>query len=103
MKRTNIMLGKDQHKTLKSYAQKRGRTLGGLVREAVDAAYQKRDPIEERRAIGLGAYKEGFISLGKLAEIMGLDPITMRTYLKDKGIAVRAQDRDEISQDAAHA
>mgnify|MGYP001053340668 CR=1 FL=1 len=103
MKRTNIMLGTEQHKTLKSYAQKRGRTLGGLVREAVDTAYKKRDPIEERRAIALGAYKEGFISLGKLAEIMGLDPVTMRAYLHDKGIAILGQDKDEISRDASHA
>jgi len=103
MKRTNIMLDTEQHKKLKSYAQKRGRTLGGLVREAVDTAYKKRDPVEERRVIALGAYKEGFISLGKLAEIMGLDPITMRSYLKERGIPIHSQGKEEILLDASNA
>lgn len=103
MKRTNIMLEAEQHKKLRSYAQKQGRTLGGLVREAVDSAYGKRDAIEERRVIGLGAYKEGFISLGKLAEILGLDPISARAYLKDRGIAIHGPGPEEIFQDASNA
>lgn len=30
MKRTNIMLDDDQHRSLKAYARKEGRTIGGL-------------------------------------------------------------------------
>jgi predicted HTH domain antitoxin len=103
MKRTNIMLSENQHHKLKSYAQKQGRSLGKLVREAIDAAYKKKDPVEERRLIALGAYKEGFISLGKLAEILGLDPVSARLYLKDLGIPLQVQDRSGAAGDAADA
>ena len=103
MKRTNIMLSEDQHKKLKSCAQKEGRSLGKLVREAVDSAYKKRDAVEERKKIALGAYREGFISLGKLAEILGLDPITARSYLRDEGIPLQVVDLEELVRDVSHA
>ena len=76
MKRTNIMLSDDQHKKLKRYAKREGRTLGGLVKDALDIVYKKKDRIEQRRQVAISAYREGFISLGKLAEVLGLDPIT---------------------------
>jgi len=103
MKRTNIMLGEDQYKKLKSYAQSKGRTLGKLVREAVDTTYNKKDMVDERKAIALGAYREGFISLGKLAEILGLDPISARLYLKDRGIPLRVAESEDLSQDLSNA
>lgn len=43
MKRTNIILEDDQHSKLKLYAKKQGRTLGGLVRDAIDVVYKKKD------------------------------------------------------------
>jgi len=103
MKRTNIMLSEDQHKKLKSYAQSQGRTLGKLVREAVDTTYNKKDMVDERKAIALGAYREGFISLGKLAEILGLDPVSARLYLKDRGISLRVAESEDLSQDLTNA
>jgi predicted HTH domain antitoxin len=103
MKRTNIMLNDEQHKKLKLYAKKEGRTLGELVRVALDTAYMSKDALEERRQVALNAYKEGFISLGKLAEVLGIDPISARNYLKEHGIPVQAQELKEISQDAANA
>jgi predicted HTH domain antitoxin len=103
MKRTNIMLNDEQHKKLKLYAKKEGRTLGELVRDALDTAYMSKDALEERRQVALNAYKEGFISLGKLAEVLGIDPISARNYLKEHGIPVQAQELKEISQDAANA
>lgn len=103
MKRTNIMLTDEQHKKLKSYAKKEGRTLGELVREALDAIYKKRDEVEHRKAVALDAYKEGLISIGKLAEILGVDVLTARRYLREKGIPVNIQSVSEAAQDAAHA
>jgi len=103
MKRTNIMLDEKQLKTLKKYAQAEGRTMGHLVREAVDRSYNRLDPLEGRRDVALKSYREGFISLGKLAEILGLDPISTRTYLKDRGIRLKAQDASAIDRDAANA
>ena len=103
MKRTNIMLNDEQHKKLKQYAKKEGRTLGGLVREALDAVYKKQDKLEQRRQVALSAYKEGFISLGKLAEVLGLDPISLRNYLKKHGISIQSQDLRDLAQDTENA
>jgi len=86
MKRTNIMLTTEQHKTIKAYARREGKTLGGMVREALDAVYKPKDPLDLRRERALSAYREGLISLGKLAEVLGLDPVSTRLYLKEKGI-----------------
>jgi predicted HTH domain antitoxin len=103
MKRTNIILEDEQHKKLKRYAKKEGRTLGGLVRDAIDVVYKKRDTLEQRRQVALNAYQEGFISLGKLAEVLGLDPVSTRNYLKEKGIHISSQDQKELVQDVKNA
>lgn len=103
MKRTNIILEDEQHKKLKIYAKKQGRTLGGLVRDAIDVVYKKRDPLEERRHVALHAFQEGFISLGKLAEVLGLDPVSTRNYLNEKGINISSQNRKELEQDVENA
>jgi predicted HTH domain antitoxin len=103
MKRTNIMLGDDQHKKLKRYAKREGRTLGGLVRDALDVAYKKKDKLEQRRQVAVSAYSEGFISLGKLAEVLGLDPVSTRNYLKEQGIPIQPQDLKSLTQDAENA
>ncbi len=103
MKRTNIILEDEQHSKLKLYAKKHGRTLGGLVRDAIDVVYKKKDPLEERRQVALHAFQEGFISLGKLAEVLGLDPISTRNYLKEKEIHIASQDNKELIQDIENA
>lgn len=103
MKRTNIMLSEDQHKQLKSYAQKKGKTIGCLVRDALDYVYKKEDEIEHRRRVAVSAYREGFISLGKLAEVLGLDPVSTRDYLNKKGIPILSQDTKDLAQDSENA
>ena len=103
MKRTNIMLKDEQLKKMKLYAKKEGTTLGGLVRDAIDTVYEKKDALEQRRKVALNAYQEGFISLGKLAEVLGLDPVSARNYLIEHGIPIRSQDRDELTRDAENA
>jgi len=102
MKRTNILLTEGQHKAVKAYAKREGKTLGRMVREALDAAYREKDPLESRRETALAAYREGFISLGKLAEVLGLDPVSARAYLKQAGIPARTQDAADIASDASH-
>lgn len=103
MKRTNIMLNDDQHKKLKRYAKREGRTLGGLVRDALDVVYKKKDRLEQRRQVAVSAYSEGFISLGKLAEVLGLDPVSTRKYLKEEGIPIQPQDLQSLIQDSENA
>jgi predicted HTH domain antitoxin len=103
MKRTNIMLKDDQLKKMKLYAKKKGFTLGGLVRDALDTVYGKKDALEERRKVALSAYEEGFISLGKLAEVLGLDPVSARNYLREHGLPIRSQHGEELERDAENA
>jgi len=74
-----------------------------LVREALDTVYIKRNKIEQRKQIALEAYKEGFISIGKLSEVTGLDIVSLRLYLKEQGIPLKTQDREEVAQDVVNA
>lgn len=103
MKRTNIMLSDEQHKKLKRCAKREGRTLGGLVRDALNVVYKKKDALEQRRQVAISAYNEGFISLGKLAEVLGLDPVSARIYLKEQGISIQSQNLKESAQDSKNA
>jgi len=56
-----------------------------------------------RRKAALDSYREGYISLGKVAEVLGLDPVSARRYLKKQGIPIRSQDLPEIRNDADNA
>ncbi len=103
MKRTNVLLTDSQHKAVKAYAKRKGKTLGRMVREALDVAYQKKDPLERRKETAIAAYREGFISLGKLSEVLGMDPISARSYLKETGLPLLVQDIDEVKRDAENA
>lgn len=103
MKRTNIMLDEDQHKRLKLYARKERTTLGRLVREALDVVYRRKDAVERRRQVALGAYEEGLISIGKLAEVLGLDPVSARNYLREHRIVVHSQSLPELAKDVKNS
>lgn len=103
MKRTNIMLADDQHAILKGRARTEGKTLGELVRTAINMAYQKKDTLEQRRTVALHAYREGLISLGKLSEILGIDTISARLYLKQNRMPIRIQDAGDIAKDLRNA
>lgn len=102
MIRTNVMLTAHQHLTLKQMAASMHRTLGELVRDAIDSAFTS-DTVERRHQVALAAYQEGFISLGKLAQSLGVDPLTARNYLKERGIRQMVQGADEIAADATNA
>jgi len=102
MIRTNIMLTEEQHALLRKEAGLRHKTLGELVRDAVDGAFP-RDSVERRRQVALAAYQEGFVSLGKLAESLGLDPLGARDYLREHGIRLAVQEFAEVMSDAANA
>ena len=102
MIRTNVMLTPHQHITLKQMATSMHRTLGELVRDAIDSTFTV-DTVERRHQVALAAYREGFISLGKLAQSLGVDPLTARSYLKERGFTQMVQDEDEIKADAVNA
>ena len=93
MKRTNILLTDKQHKFIKRYSRKEGRTMGELIRDAV----------EKRMALALEAYNEGLLSLGRLAEVLGMDPVSTRDYLLENGISLQSQDYEDILKDITNA
>jgi predicted HTH domain antitoxin len=102
MIRTNIMLTPEQHALLKKQSRASHRTIGELVRDAIDTAFLQ-SSVERRRQVALAAYREGFISLGKLAETLGLDMVTTRHYLREQGISLAVQDEEGILSDVVNA
>jgi hypothetical protein len=86
---------------LKQVAGRRRVTVGELVRQAVQTCYQTEWlglTAAQRQA--LEAYRGGYISLGKLAETMGLTPLKVREWVNERGIA---QNTVCAKDDFAHA
>jgi hypothetical protein len=86
---------------LKQVAGRRQVTVGELVRQAVQTCYQTEWlglTAAQRQA--LEAYRGGYISLGKLAEAMGLSPLKARTWLSERGILPNA---GYAKEDLVHA
>jgi predicted HTH domain antitoxin len=102
MIRTNIMLTEQQHALLKNKSRLRHKSIGELVRDAINDAFLE-DAVERRRQVALAAYQEGLISVGKLAETLGLDPLSARKYLRERGVSLRVQETVEIPADATNA
>lgn len=88
-------------KELKGLARSRKRTMGELVRSAVIACYQTEFMgLTQEQTEALSAYRGGYISLGKLGEIMGLSSLKARTWLTEHGIV---QNNAYHARDAANA
>jgi len=88
-------------RSLKKVAVHRRVTVGELVRQAVQTCYQTdwlRLTAAQRQA--LEAYRGGYISLGKMAESLGLTPLKAREWLDEHGISTVA---GYSAEDAAHA
>ncbi len=74
-------------KSLKSIAKRRKQTVGELVRQAVQSRYQAdRLGLTDRQRHALEAYEGGYISIGKLAEAMGLTSWEARQWLNEHGV-----------------
>ena len=86
----HVKLDTDTDGKLKKLAYDQGKSKGQLVREAISVCYQTslNDlPLRQRQA--LSAYQGGYISLGKLARVMGMHALELRGWLKEHGIAAR--------------
>jgi predicted HTH domain antitoxin len=69
---------------LKSLANKRSVPVGELVRDAVSSSYQlDLADLSERQRAAVSAYQGGYISIGKLAEEMGLNVFAVREWLAE--------------------
>ncbi len=86
---------------LKKLAYDCGKSKGQLVREAISACYQTSlDDLPLRQRQAISAYQGGYISLGKLARVMGLHVLELRGWLTERGIA---QHNPLGAEDAANA
>ena len=83
----HIKIDSKTDKSLKKLAYEKGKSKGQLVREAITACYQASlEELPVRQAQALAAYQGGYISMGKLAEVMGMHVLDLRNWLNDHGI-----------------
>ena len=79
----HVKITPDLAKAMKALSHKRQTSVGELVRQALHSCYQL-DLLNlaenQRRAVE--AYRGGYISLGKLAEEMGVGVLKMREWLE---------------------
>ncbi len=88
----HIKIEKSIADKLKHIAARRKKSRGQLVREAIHACYQvDLANLSKHQEQALAAYQGGFISIGKLAEVMGMHVLDMRTWLNDHTIAQNSQ------------
>jgi len=83
----HIKIDPSMAQELKSIAKKRKTTMSELVRLAIYASYSidlLGLPLSQKNA--LAAYRGGFISIGKLAEVMGMHVLELRQWLNENNI-----------------
>ena len=72
---------------LKSLSRKRETSVGELVRQAVLACYQiELLSLNQRQKQAIAAFQGGYISLGKLAEELGMNLWDTRKWLEEHDI-----------------
>jgi predicted HTH domain antitoxin len=72
---------------LKTLAAQRGVSVATLVRQALVATYQPQLlDLSQRQRQAVEAYQGGFISLGRLAEALGLQVLEARAWLSEHQI-----------------
>ena len=92
----HVKLDSETDAHLKQLAHFRGTSKGQLVREALAVCYQATFaelPLQQSQA--LAAYQGGYISLAKLAKVMGRHVLELRSWLQERGIAQRNVFGDE--------
>ena len=73
---------------LKQLGKTKGMTVSELIRQALANCYQvDMLGLSEKQKQALEAYRGGFISLGKLSELMGRSVLEMRKWLTEHSIA----------------
>jgi predicted HTH domain antitoxin len=83
----HIKVKPEMAKALKELSRKRETSVGDLVRQAVLSCYQlELLDLSERQRRAVEAFQGGYISLGKLAEEMGMNVLTTRKWLNEHDI-----------------
>jgi predicted transcriptional regulator len=85
---------------LKKLSSKRSTSVGELIRQAIVSCYQlDLLSLSEKQRRAVEAFQGGYISLGKLAEEMGLNVLQMRQWLQEHNISqnVSFTENDQIN------
>ena len=97
----HIKVKSELAKGLKALARKRETSVGELIRQAVNSCYQVEIAnLNEKQRRAVEAFQGGYISLGKLAEEMGLNIWNTRKWLIEHDIY---QDNSFFENDAKNA
>ena len=84
----HIKIKPELAKGLKELSRKRETSVGDLVRKAVLSCYQlELLDLNERQRRAVEAFQGGYISLGKLAEELGMNVLTTRKWLIEHDIS----------------
>jgi hypothetical protein len=84
----HIKIKPELAKGLKKLSQKRETSVGALVRQAVLSCYQlDLLSLNEKQRHAVEAFKGCYISIGKLAEEMGMNVWDARNWLEEHDIA----------------
>lgn len=84
----HIKVTHEFNSVLKQLGKTRGMTVSELIRQALATCYQvDMLGLPERQRQALEAYRGGFISLGKLSELMGRSSLEMRKWLNEHFIS----------------
>ena len=100
MKRTQILLPDELHRRLTKRARAEKTSMGALIRRTLERSMLR--PLDEA---ALAAYRNGLISLGKLAELSGLSASRTLEKLRARGIKplFGPETREEARRDVAVA
>jgi hypothetical protein len=97
----HIKVGHSIHQELQHLSKARGMTISELTRQALITCYQlDLIGLSDRQKQALEAYRGGFISIGKLSELMGRSSVEMRQWLSEHQIA---QNNAFSDDDVQHA
>lgn len=83
----HVKVAHELNEELKQLGKARGMSVSELIRQALVTCYQVDTlGLSDRQKQALEAYRGGFISLGKLSELMGRSAIEIRKWLNEHGI-----------------
>ena len=83
----HVKIDREMAEGLDYLAKTRNTSKGQLVREALSACYQTAClGLSKRQEQALAAYQGGYISIGKLAFVMGMHVLDLRIWLREHSI-----------------
>lgn len=84
----HIKVAHEFNEVLKQLGRARGVSVSELIRQALMTCYQlDMMGLSDRQKQAVEAYRGGFISLGKLSELMGRSVIEVRKWLLEHSIS----------------